>query len=160
MFASSSSRKLQEPGRCDHRRALPSSRTKLWRSLFAFALVFGLLACSKADGLPKEPATPGAIIAARESATGRYRLYRVVSAEPLPDPLGPKLRLVAFDETTADFKEARQLAKHAALHPIYDNVVVLGRDFFKREHQVVGFQPLQPGEAPPSDESSRQLLTR
>lgn len=140
--------------------ARPSSRSESSSRLFAIlvatcALVLAALGCSsKADSaLPTNPATPGAFVAARESATGRYRIYRVLAANPLP--AGTSLHLVAYDETTADFDEARRLTREAALHPIHENVVVLERDFVKREHQVIGFRPVSKGErANPTSKTS------
>lgn len=128
--------------------ARSTSRNDLRSIGFAIALAFtASLGCSKSEAkLPEDPATPGAFIAARESATGRYRLYRVLAADPLPPPIGTKLHLVAYDETTADFKEAKRVVKHTALTPIHENVIVLGRDFFERDHRVVGFRPVQKDE--------------
>ena len=100
-----------------------------------------LFGCSKPEPELPSPTTPGAYIAAKESQTGRFRLYHVVSAELLPEPIGWKLHLVAYDETTKDFDEAKRVFKHGALHPIHESVVVLGRDFFKREHRVIGYRP-------------------
>lgn len=114
----------------------------------AFATIFLLaaLGCSKGEPLPEEPTTVGAIVAARESQTGRYRLYRVVSTEPIPPPLGPKLHLVAYDETTADFQEASRLARSAELTPVHENVIVLAGHFLEREHKVVGYRAADKGE--------------
>lgn len=117
------------------------------RSLaLAIALTLTAFGCSKTEKeFPADPATPGALVAARESATGRYRLYRVLAADPLPEPIGTRLHLVAYDETTADIQEAARIVKDE-LHPIHENVVVLARDFLQRDHKVVGYHPVEKGE--------------
>lgn len=124
------------------------SRSRVRALVLVLALAGALLGCSKPEAELPSPTTPGAYIAAKESKTGRYRLYHVVSAEPLPEPIGMKLHLVAYDETTKDFDEAKRVFKHGTLRPIHENVVVLARDFFQREHQVVGYR------APKKDESA------
>lgn len=121
------------------------ARASLLLSAILLATAVG---CSKAEApLPEDPGTIGAIVAARESKTGRYRLYRVVRSEPIPPPLGPKLHLIAYDETGADAAEAGKIAKSAELTPIHENVIVLAGHFLKRDHKVVGYRPVEEGEA-------------
>lgn len=123
-----------------------SFRSKFRALVLSLAVALAASACSKAEAELPTPTTPGAYIAAKESATGRYRLYHVVAADPLPEPLGTRLHLVAYDETTKDFDEAKRVFKHGALHPIHETVIVLARDFFQRDHRVVGYRPLKKDE--------------
>jgi len=114
---------------------------------FALAIASTALGCSKTDAELPSPTTPGAYIAAKESATGRYRLYHLVETSPIPAELGgPRLHLVAYDETTKDPDDAKRVVKHGTLTPIHENVIVLARDFFQRDHRVVGFRPLKKDE--------------
>jgi len=127
--------------------ASSSSRSSLRALVLSLTLVLisVLGGCSKAEAELPDPETPGAYIAAKESATGRYRLYRVVAADPLPEPIGTRLHLIAYDETTKDVSEAKRVFKHGTLTPIHENVIVLARDFFKRDHGVVGYRPSNKG---------------
>lgn len=128
--------------------ASSSFRNKFRSLVLTLAVAAAASGCSKAEDELPDPATPGAYIAAKESATGRYRLYHVVAADPLPEPLGTRLHLVAYDETTEDFNAAKRVFKHGTLHPIHENVVVLARDFFQRDHRVVGYRPLKKDDGP------------
>lgn len=116
----------------------------------AFATA-GCSGCSRGgtvDGAPTasaDPAgkelVPGTVVAAVEKGGG-IRLYKVVEVNWFPDPMGEELVLIAYEEKADTFEHARVLWTGRDLTVVLPTVRVARHMFVRRDHRVIGTEPV------------------
>lgn len=131
-------------------------------TLLAFApalFASPLLGCgrSSASDTPAIPASSdpqgkdlveGAIVTAQEQAGG-YRLYKILHVDELPEPIGIEYHLLAYDPKADTIEASARLWKQGQLKVALDHFEIRQMHFIKRDHRVLGVEPVTDAEKAP-----------
>jgi len=131
---------------------------RAYRTLIAlgFAYALGVLGCkgSEPEG-PPVPASsdpsgmdlvPGAIVAAQEKGAAvqkeDIRLYKVLESTYFPPPMSDELLMIAYQETTPDFRSAAALYASGKFTVAMPQVRVQRHFFRTRDYRVLANVPV------------------
>jgi hypothetical protein len=125
-------------------------------ALLALALATACIGCnSEAKDGPPIPASsdpagkdllPGAIVAAEEKGAAvkqeGIRLYKVIDTVFFPPPMSDELVMIAYKETSPDFRSASALWAHGKLTVGLPQVRVQRHLFRVRDYRVLANEPV------------------
>ena len=85
---------------------------------------------------------PGAIVLALDEKRKAVRIYKVVSFQYFPPPVGDELVMIAFNEMGNDFRHASDLWQQRKLTVAMPRVKVQRQMFAGRKYRVIHHEPV------------------
>lgn len=85
---------------------------------------------------------PGAIIVAVDESRKLVRIYKLVSVEYFPPPVGDELMLIAYNEMGKDFRHASDLWRQRKLTVALSKIRVQRQMFAGRNYRVIEQEPV------------------
>ena len=133
------------------------------RTTWAALAIAGLFAIGcKGDAIPAPDAkgkdiVAGAIVAAVTSSepTPGIRTYKVLHVDDYPEPVGFNYHLAAYDPKAPTFEEAREVRRRGGMKVVLAHFEVRAVDFLRRDHRVIGSEPVTDAERAAYEKSKR-----
>jgi hypothetical protein len=126
------------------------ARRLIWVAVVALALA-GCDGCKSQGDEPSPPLAsadptgaqfvPGTIVGATEP-DGGVRIYKLIEVNWFPAPVGDELVFIAYEPKATSFEQARLLWRQRGLKVALVPVRVQRHLFVKRDHRILGNEPV------------------